>query len=295
MERRRLGRTGHDSTVAILGGAAFWVATPEEAEVGWATAVEAGVNHLDVAPQYGDAEVRLGPLLEPVRHEWFVACKTLRSDPDGVRAQAEASLRRLRTDHVDLYQAHAVTDLDVLDHRSDAIEAMLGLRDEGLCHWVGITGHDLTAPAAHLEALRRWDLDTVMLPVNPVLWADDGYRADAEALLEHCARRDVGVMAIKAAARRPWGDRDPWATTWYEPQREAGALARGVRFALSVPGVQAVCTPGELALLADVLAAAEALTPMDGAERALAVADAVDAGDEVIFPIAEHGVPVARR
>src|SRR5580692_733123 len=112
---------------------------------------------------------------------------------------------------------HAVTDLGELDARAGAVEAILAARDEGLCRWVGITGHELTAPAAHLEALRRYDLDTVMFPVNPQLWGDGSYRRDAEALLAHAEDADVGVMAIKAAAARPWGGRDHTSTTWYEP------------------------------------------------------------------------------
>jgi aryl-alcohol dehydrogenase-like predicted oxidoreductase len=132
VQTRRLGRTGHHSTVAVLGAAAFWVASPEEAEAGWRLAREAGVNHVDVAPQYGLAEEHLGPLLRPARDEVFLGCKTLRKDPDGVRAQAETSLNLLRTDRFDLYQAHAVTGLDVLEERSRAIEAMLAMRDEGV-------------------------------------------------------------------------------------------------------------------------------------------------------------------
>ena len=118
-----------------------------------------------------------------MRDRVFVACKTQRRDPGGVRAQLEESLGLLRCERFDLYQMHAVTDLAELDARAGAVEALLAARDEGLCRFVGITGHNLTAPAAHLEALRRYDLDTVMFPVNPRLWADPDYRRDAEALL----------------------------------------------------------------------------------------------------------------
>src|SRR3974390_2845219 len=185
VERRRLGRTGHHSSVAVLGGAAFWDGEPETTGTAFAAALAAGVNHIDVAPQYGRAQELLGPLIPPVRSRLFVACKTLQHRPDEVRAQLEESLRLLRCDRFDLYQLHAVTDLDELKARAGAVEAILAARDEGLCRWVGITGHNLGAPAAHLEALRRYDLDTVMFPVNPRLWADRDYRGDAEALLEH--------------------------------------------------------------------------------------------------------------
>ncbi|MGH9205980.1 MAG: aldo/keto reductase, partial [Acidimicrobiales bacterium] len=267
MEQRRLGRTGHRSSVAILGGAAFWDSDPDRTADSFSAAMAAGVNHLDVAPQYGRAQELLGPLIPAVRDRLFVACKTLRHNGDGVRAQLEESLRLLRCDHFDLYQLHAVTDLAELDARAGAVEAILAARDEGLCRWVGITGHELTAPSAHLEALRRYDLDTVMFPVNPQLWTDSLYRHDAEALLDHAAERDVGVMAIKAAAARPWADRPHTSGTWYEPYTSGDEVARGVRFALSTPGVHAFCTPGDVEVLRVALDAAQGLTPMGAAER----------------------------
>jgi aryl-alcohol dehydrogenase-like predicted oxidoreductase len=283
MEHRRLGRTGHLSSVAILGGAAFWPGDPEVAAASFARARAAGVNHLDVAPQYGRAQEVLGPLIPAVRDDLFVACKTLRHDPDGVRAQLEESLTLLHCDSFDLYQLHAVTDLAELDARERAVGAVLAARDEGLTRWVGITGHEHTAPATHLEALRRYDLDTVMFPVNPRLWADPDYRRDAEALLGYAADHDVGVMAIKAVAARPWGERDHTASTWYEPYTAVPDVDRGVRFALSTPGVHAFCTPGDPDVLATALTVASEDTTMDLGERAAAV-DAV-AGESSIFPM----------
>ena len=283
MDVRRLGRTGHHSSLAVLGGAAFWDPDPDTAASAFAEALAAGVNHLDIAPQYGRAEVVLGPLIPAVRDQLFVGCKTLRHDRDGVRAQLEESLQVLGCDYFDLYQLHAVTDLEELDARAGAIEAILAARDEGLCRWVGITGHNLTAPAAHLEALRRHDFDTVMFPVNPQLWSDRSYRGDAEALLAHAMEHDVGVMAIKAVAARPWAGRSPSAATWYEPYTTAAEVSRGVRFALSTPGVHAVCTPGDLEVLRTVLAAADGFEPMGDADREGAVA--VASGEATIFPI----------
>ncbi len=283
VERRRLGRTGHHSSVAVLGGAAFWGGDPATTAASFALARAAGVNHLDVAPQYGAAQQVLGPLIPDVRDDLFVACKTLRHDPDGVRAQLEESLTLLRCDAFDLYQLHAVTDLAELDARDRAVQAILAARDEGLTRWVGITGHEHSAPSAHLEALRRYDLDTVMFPVNPRLWSDPDYRRDAEELLEHASANDVGVMAIKAVAARPWGGREPTATTWYEPYTGGAEVDRGVRFALSTPGVHAFCTPGDVGVLPTALAAASRDTPMSGAERNAAMTAV--AGEPSIFPM----------
>jgi len=280
---RRLGRTGHRSSVAVLGGAAFWGTDPDVTASTFAAALDAGVNHLDVAPRYGRAQELLGPLVGPARERLFVACKTMRHDPDGVRAQLEESLTLLRCDHFDLYQMHAVTDLDELDARGRAVAAIMAARDEGLCRFVGITGHDLTTPVAQLEALRRYDLDTVMFPVNPRLWADPAYRHDAEALLAEAEQRDVGVMAIKAVAARPWGDRPHTATTWYEAYTGAEEMARGVRFVLSVPGVHALCTPSDPGLTLATVEAAARFEPMSDDERDAAMHDT--AMEDHIFPM----------
>ena len=268
--------------MAILGGAAFWRTTPEETEAAFREALTRGVNHLDIAPRYGDAEVLVGPLLEPVRDRLFVAAKSMRPSAGEVRPELERSLERLRTDHLDLYQLHAVTSVDVLDQRAGAVEAITRAREEGLVRFLGITGHDVGAPAAAMEALRRYDLDTVMFPVNPRMWAEQAYRRDAEALLYECSRRDVGVMAIKAIAHKPWtGER--FATTWYEPFADRDAIARGVRFALSTAGVHAFCLPGDTALLRTALDAAEGYRPMSDPEREAAVEALADL--PMIFPI----------
>lgn len=269
--------------MAVLGAAAYAEGDPETVQRSLDAALAAGVNHLDIAPRYGRAEALVGPLLPARRPRLFVASKTTRHHPDGVRAQLETSLERLGCDHFDLYQLHAVTDLDEIDRRAGAVQAVLEARGQGLCRFAGITGHGLGAPAAHLAALRRYDLDTVMFPLNPRLWADPSYRADAEALLEHAAAHDVGVMVIKAVAARPWGERPRSAATWYEPYADEEGVRRGVAFALSTPGVHALCTPGDVALLAATVQAVANWRPMTGAERDAAVAAC--AAEPHIFPM----------
>ena len=297
MERRRLGRTGHESSVAILGGAACWAASVQEAGAWLQRALDRGVNHLDIAPQYGAAESVVGPYLGAHRDELFLAGKTLRANPDGVTDQFDETRRLLQAEVLDLYQAHAVTSLTELDRRSPALERIVALRDAGKTRFAGITGHDLEVPRAHLEALRRFDLDTVMFPVYPALWARPEYREPAEELLALCAERDLGVMAIKAVAHRPWADRRPlsdavagssataarWADSWYEPVATDEDLDRGVHFALSTPGVHGFCTPGDIALLPRVLDAADRYRPLSEDDRRAAV-DSM-AAEELIFPM----------
>ena len=280
MDTRRLGRTGHRSSLAILGAAAFGASTPEETEAAVVLAVASGVNHLDIAPQYGEAQRLLGPLVPRYRDHWFVACKTMRTNPDGVRVQLEESLGLLGCERFDLYQVHALTSLADLDARASAFEAIAEARDEGLTRFIGVTGHNVETVEAQVEAVRRYDLDTVMFPVNPRLWADTAYRRGAERLLEVASDRDLGVMAIKAAAARPWGDGPRHSTTWYEPYTDESEVERGVRFALSVPGVHAFCTPGDVNVLPMALRAAERFAPID-------LDTAVDATrhERMIFPI----------
>lgn len=286
MERRRLGRTEHNSSLAVLGAAAFWTSSPEAIAAAVELALARGVNHVDIAPSYGHAEEFAGPLVAQARDRLFVAAKTMESDRASVRRQFDETRRRLGCDVLDLYQAHAVISLAELEDRVEALDEIVRLRDAGLTRFVGVTGHDHETVIAQLEALRRWDLDTVMFPVNPLLWANRAYRDAAEQLLAECATRDVGVQAIKAGARRPWPGGERWATTWYEPHEDASLLAEGLAFALSVPGVHVVCTPGDTEVLRLTLDAVEGFAPLTAEERDVLIgrASAGDLASSEIFP-----------
>jgi aryl-alcohol dehydrogenase-like predicted oxidoreductase len=231
----------------------------------------------------------VGPHLALHRAEFFVAGKTLRANPEGVQDQFDHTRRLLGADVLDLYQAHAVTTLEELDRRSGALERILELRDQGHTRFAGITGHDVAVPGVFLEALRRFDLDTVMFPVYPAMWGLPAYREAAEELLALCGQRDLGVMAIKAVARRPWrdgrslGHGERWATSWYEPASSDEDIDRGVHFALSTPGVHGFCTPGDIALLPRVLDAADRYRPLTAAQRQEAMAAMAE--EDLIFPM----------
>lgn len=283
---RRLGRTEHQSSIAILGGAAFSASTPEVAETTFQLALDAGVNHLDIAPTYGHAELVIGPLVPAVRDRLFIGEKSNRSNPDGVRAHLERSLERLGCTSFDLYQAHGVTDLADLDRRSPAIEAILRARDEGLTRFVGITGHDFGTAVAQLEAVRRFDLDSVMLPIYPGALANSQYAADLAELLDEAARRDVAVMAIKAGAHQPWGDGEKTSASWYQPFTDPESVTRGVRFTMGTPGVHAFCTTGDVDVLPLQLAAAAEYEPLSPADRDALLTEAADW--PTIFPLSEH-------
>src|SRR3990172_4079562 len=277
MERRRLGRTGHQSSVVALGTAAIGKVDQTTADRAIQTALDAGVNHVDVAPSYGEAELRLAPWMPRIRDRIFLGCKAGERAREAAKAELGRSLERLGVDRLDLYQLHAVSkvaDLDACTAAGGALEALVEAREEGLVRWLGITGHTHDAPATQLEALRRFDFDTVMFPLNFVLWSIPEYRRDAEALLAACRAGDVGVHVIKSVAKDPWGDRPRTHTTWYEPFTDQATIDRAVAFVLSQP-VTTLCSVGDVTVLPKVLAAAERYRPLAAAaqETLLASAD----------------------
>lgn len=276
METRRFGRTGHESTVAIFGAAALWEVSQSEADAAMEKVIAAGVNHIDVAPSYGLAEERVGPWMARERDRFFLGCKTMERTKAGAAAELRRSLQLLRTDRFDLYQIHAVTNPEELDEATrsgGALDAIVEARDAGLTRFVGITGHGVEAPAVFLEALRRFDFDSVLFPLNFVQMANPAYRESAEELIRACRERDVGTMVIKSITRGPWGEHPETHTTWYRPFTEPEEIARAVRFVLS-HDVTGLCTVGDTTLLPLVLDACEHFTPMPQDERDALVAEA---------------------
>jgi aryl-alcohol dehydrogenase-like predicted oxidoreductase len=276
MKTRRFGRTGHMSTLAIFGAAAFSQATQPEADAAMEQVIAAGVNHIDVAPSYGHAEKRLGPWLARERERFFLGCKTQERTREAAGAELRQSLERLQVDTFDLYQLHAVTNMDELDQVTapgGALEAVLDAREQGLIRFVGITGHGVEVPAVFLEALRRFDFDGVLFALNFVQYADPVFRRSAEELLQQCHDRDVGVMIIKAIARGPWGDRERIYNTWYEPFDRADQLSQAVRFALSEK-VTGLCTAADISILPLFLDACERFTPMTETDQEALIASA---------------------
>lgn len=275
MQTRTFGRAGHPSTLAIFGGAAFWEISQADADKVLEQVLAAGVNHFDIAPSYGQAEIRVGPWMPRIRNEIFLGCKTMERTKEGAWKELRASLERLQTETFDLYQFHAVTTMEELDAifaRGGAMEAFLEARQQGLFKYIGITGHGVDAPAIYLEALRRFDFDSVLFPLNFIQMGNPTYRENAEELIRVCRERNVGTMVIKAITKAPWGERAHTATTWYEPFDEPGIIQRAVDFALSYD-VTGLCTVGDVRILSLVLQACENFKPMDSAEREKMIAE----------------------
>ena len=260
METRRLGRTGHQSTVVAFGTYAIGVVPQAEADRTISHALGRGVNHFDVAPSYAEAELRLGDYLK--RHpqpDLFVGAKTQQREGAAAREELLRTLDRLGRDRHDLYQLHAVCtadDLAACFAPGGSMEAILAARDEGLVRHVGITGHGWQGPATHLAALDRFPFATVMTAGNRLMAADPAFRADWEALLARCQRDDVGVQALKTTAKAAWDGRDPTHTTWYEPFTDPRDVDRAVAWMLRQP-VATLCSAGDLHLLPAICDAAE--------------------------------------
>lgn len=271
MERRRLGKLGHDSTVLIYGAAALGDVTQDVADLSVQEALDAGINHFDVAASYGDAELRLGPWMPRIRDQIFLSTKTGERGEEAAWRQINASLERLQTDHVDLLQLHAIGDIDELDKATGpdgALTAAIRAQDEGLVGAVGITGHGHDAPATHLEALRRHPFASVLTPLNVVLSRDSAYLAAYESLVAEVQRQDVALMIIKTVARRNWphGDDQRYAT-WYEPWDQQRLITAAVSWVLSHEEATGIATPGDVGLLAMVVEAeANRLTREDAEE-----------------------------
>lgn len=274
METRRLGRLGHQSSVLIYGAAALSDVTQDVADRSIQEALDGGINHIDVAAGYGDAELRLGPWMPQIRDRVFLATKTGERDREGAWREINTSLERLRTDRVDLLQLHAVgdlADLDLATGPGGALEAVVRATEEGLVGAIGITGHGHQAPATHLEALRRHPFATVLTPLNPVLWRDASYRSDYQALVAEVQRQDAALMTIKTVSRRNWPEAaDHPYTTWYEPYAVQDRITAAVSWVLAHDEVTGIPTAGDVRLLGMLLEAERSRMPVEEAERVLA-------------------------
>jgi aryl-alcohol dehydrogenase-like predicted oxidoreductase len=258
IEKRPFGRTGHLSTKTLFGAAALASATQAEADRTLEVLLDYGINHIDTAASYGDAELRLGPWMKRHRGDFFLATKTEHRTYQGAWDELRRSLKRLRVDYVDLWQMHVLVepaDWDTAMGPGGALEAFVEARDQGLVRFLGVTGHGVTVAAMHKRSLERFDFDSVLLPLNYPMVQNPQYAADLKELVSLCQERQVAVQTIKSLCRRPWGDRPQTRTTWYEPLEEQADIDRAVHWVLGWPTVF-LNTAADIHLLPKVLDAA---------------------------------------
>jgi aryl-alcohol dehydrogenase-like predicted oxidoreductase len=261
------GRTGHQSTRVIFGGAALSRVSQDVADRTLDVLLEHGVNHIDVAASYGDAELRVAPWLKRYPDRFFLATKTGQRRANEAREELKRSLDRLGVDHVDLWQFHNLSDpieWDTALSPGGVIDAAIEAREQGLIRFIGVTGHGAQIAATHRRSLQRFDFDSVLLPYNFVTLQSDYYRQNFFGLKKTCEERNTAVQTIKSLAYRPWMGRERTTSTWYEPLTEPQAMETALHWALGEPGIF-VISSGDVNLLPRILDAAERFD--DRAER----------------------------
>jgi len=258
IEKEPFGNTGHVSTRAIFGSFCLSQANQDAADQVLETLLEYGINHIDTAPSYGDAELRVGPWMKRYRDQFFLATKTDKRTYPEARDQFHKSLDRLQVDRVDLLQMHNLTDVvhrEIAMRTGGALDFLVEARDSGLARSIGITGHGILAPKMHLQSLARFDFDTVLLPCNYLLMQNPNYRTDFDQLISYCRQHNIAVQTIKSTARGLWGDKPRSRNTWYEPLSDEGAITKAVQWVMGISDIFLITT-GDMQVLPKFLAAA---------------------------------------
>ena len=256
------GRMGHLSSRVIFGAAALGQVTQAEADATLDLLLEYGINHIDTAASYGEAEDRIGPWMQRgLRKNFFLATKTGDRTYIKARDSIHKSLERMKVDSFDLIQLHCLIDQDEWDVAmgpGGVLEACIEAKQQGLVKYIGVTGHELRVPRMHLQSLHHYDFDSVLLPWNYVLAKMPQYATDFETLLALCKERNLAVQTIKSITRAPWpkdvGDKK-FAATWYVPFTEQADVDTAVAWLLSRLGIF-LNSVGDIHILPKVLDAA---------------------------------------
>jgi aryl-alcohol dehydrogenase-like predicted oxidoreductase len=280
--RRRLGKTGEELSIIGFGGIVVMNEQEGEARNIVAEAVDRGVNYFDVAPSYGNAQERLGPALAPYRNRVFLACKAEDRTRDGCRAQLENSLKLLQTDHVDLYQFHALTKMTELDKvlgPGGAMETMEAAKKEGKIRYIGFSVHSQETAIA---AMNRYPFDTVLFPLNFVLYTQAKF---GPGILETARQKQIGILCLKSMAKTVWPadeqhDHPSDPKCWYQPAAFPHEASLGLRWTLGHP-ITAAIPPGEERYFRLAMDVAQNCKPLGAQEEQALLTDAH--GVEPIF------------
>jgi predicted aldo/keto reductase-like oxidoreductase len=285
MLKRAYGKTDEQLSILGFGGILVADTAPPEAERLVGQAVDRGINYFDVAPSYGNAEERLGPALEPYRDQVFLACKTTQRDAANATGELHASLEKMRTDHFDLYQLHAMTtqeDFDQATAPGGALEAFIKARDEGLVRYLGFSAHSAETAVALLE---HFPFDSVLLPINWSLYINANF---GPQVVNKAQQTGAAVLALKALAYgkvETDGER-AYKKCWYRPIENPELARLAFRFALSQP-ITAALPPGAQELFDMALDIAENFAPITPEEIAQLKSQA--GASEPIFRLAAVG------
>lgn len=261
LPRRVLGRTGRPISIIGYPGLALAKITQPEANQALRAAFDQGVNYFDVAPAYGDAEVKMGPAMAGLpRDEIFLASKTKKRDAAGAREELERSLQRLKTDRFELYQMHVMSTKAEVEQAfgpGGAMETLVKAQQEGKVRWLGFSAH--TKEAA-LDLLNRYKFETVMYPVNFI--EHFTHKFDPE-VLTLAKQRECAVLSIKAISAGAWkkGEQRTRNNWWYRVLEDQKEIDQAVRFALSLDPVVSVVPTSFVDLTEKSIAAAVRFRP----------------------------------
>jgi aryl-alcohol dehydrogenase-like predicted oxidoreductase len=273
------GRTGHISTQVIFGAYALSNATQADADQVLELLLEYGVNHIDTAPMYGNAEKCIGSWMRKHRNDFFIATKSRSRTYTGAWKDLQQSLSRLKVDYIDLWQMHGLTNSAGWEKAmgpGGALDAFIEARDKGLVRFLGVTGHGGKVPVMHKQSLERFDFDAVMLPYSYWQMQDASYATHFTELLEFSRERNVAVQTIKSVARRPWKEQTKtYNTYFYEPLDTQDAIEQAVHWAMGLSD-SFVITAGDMRLLPKMLEAADCYDERPFNEKMRAIMDKFD-------------------
>jgi aryl-alcohol dehydrogenase-like predicted oxidoreductase len=261
--KQLFGRSGHMSSRTIFGAASLSHVTQQDADQTLQVLLQYGVNHIDVASSYGDAELRIAPWLAQHRSEFYIATKTDARTAQEAKEELHRSLERMGIDYIDLWQFHNLVDpieWDIALSPGGAIDTAIGAKKQGLIRAIGVTGHGLQIAATHRRSLTRFDFDSVLLPYNFITMQNPYYAENFNALLATCQQRNIAVQTIKSIAYKPWMGRKHALSVWYEPLVEQQYIDISVHWVLKQPGIF-LNTVADIGLLPKVLDAASRFQP----------------------------------
>jgi predicted aldo/keto reductase-like oxidoreductase len=268
MEYRLLGRTGFKVSILAIGGCGPGVAPNlEEGLKAFENALEKGINMVDIAPSYGEAETRLAQLIRRNRGKLVVTEKTLERTREGAWMELRQTLSRFNVENLDVYQFHAVSTLEELEKifsEDGAMKAFLEAREQDLIKYIGITAH--SDMRIVVKALERFDFDTVLIPVNVGSMIAPAPENDFKPVLKIARERNTGVIAIKAIAKGKWiGERK--YQTWYEPMDEQEDIDKAVWFTLSQDPVATYSMACDIRLWPKIMSAGEEFRKLSQEEQ----------------------------
>jgi aryl-alcohol dehydrogenase-like predicted oxidoreductase len=268
LPRRAYGDTGQKLSIIGFGGIVVSGVEQEHANRVVAEAVERGVNYFDVAPSYGDAEVKLGPALAPYRKNVFLACKTEHRTREGTVAELKESLKRLQTDHLDLYQLHAISDIqkdvDTAFGKDGAMEVLIEAKKHGQVRYLGFSAH---SEEAAMAAMERYDFDSILFPINFAAFYKDNF---GPRVIEAAKSKGIARLALKSLAKQEWPKDDPmreqYPKCWYQPLTNRDEAKLALYFTLSQP-ITAAIPPGDETLFRMAIDLAMGFRPVSQQEK----------------------------